>query len=1490
MYTETKSVNNFFLLAFILLSAVFAHAGPGRTTYQAKIVKPDGYPLESASVNFKFTILDPAGTCILYSETYSAVNMNSTGGLISFSLGSGVKTYPASATAFEDIFSNITSTLSCDAGGPPTYSPAAQDTRKIVMQFHDGSGWQTLPAMNINAVPYAMYANNADRLGGVSATSYLRPSTLPSCAASEAIRYNGSGFSCVAVGSAATPVTSGSVATALGYTPADGASVTALTLYAANVSSTVFSVSSTVSSLSTAFTSLSNSVAASFAAISGSGISTFNGSTSATQSFAIGTAGNAPAIVTAAGVHTLNIPYASVGTTTAGLISNSEYSLFSTVISKMTSSAASIAQVLGYTPANQTTVTVLSSTVSSVSSAANAAQNTANAVSSTVSVLSSNLLTSMTSVTSSVTLLSSTLTSFQSSTAASFATLTSSQWNTSGTSINYMAGHVGVGTASPLVDLQVDGEFVAGNTPTIQGNSSNSRFMIGHSNSYYNAGGGSNNAFMFGNSNSFDTGGSGSRNGFIFGRNNTVTNAASGDSFIIGHGIYSPVGNKIAMGLGSEQMTLLSTGNVGIGISAPTYLLHVSGSARVASLELGTVAVSGTNIARAGLIRMGGYDVIRLQHSMLYDGGDWANLFIGQGSGNTTNTGQFNYGVGNGTLTNLTTGIGNAAFGTDALGDVTSGQHNTAMGRDALGQSTTGSYNVGVGYRAGMYTSSNASAPGMIRSVAIGPDAKFLMGSSTNEIVIGYNASGGGSNTVMLGSNAITKTYLNGQVGINVSATAKLHIDAGTTSVAPLKFTSGVLTSSAQSGTIEYDGFKFWATDSANTRRQLVVSSSAVIAEILGFMPTSGSSSQWNTSGTTINYVNGNVGIGTSSPQAELHTYQSSLTEPGVLLEAPGAISPSIYWYRSMTTANAKYWRARTNSNTDWFLETVDDTMSNPNVAIQVVRAANSVTGVYFPSSNVGVGTSSAAYALTVSGTVHSTYGGYRFPDNTTQTTAFVSSAAAVSQMLGYTPAASGAWMTQGTNVYYTAGNVGVGINNPSVPLDVSGTARLKGNETGGSRFYLTNSSTGGRNWVINSTGSASTGGAGKVHIADYSLGWDNFAFDQYSRFGVGTFSPQAPIHIVSATPYTQYEDSSNSQSFMTGTDQTRYFVRQGSVANTDLFTVTSGGNVGIGVSNTLAGLHIFRNSSPASYVTMAVAGGYQYSWTSTGADMNFRDDTNGNQILNINPFTAGGRSFNIMNSKLGLGTTAPSYTLGLYGNPTIGVERTPSGAGQQLIIRSGGASQTATDANGGALVFMSGISTGTGSAAINFQTSSGTAAGTADANPVTRVQITGGGDLRLTTTGAVVRFPDGTGQSTAYIKPQIILGISSTINVTSATTGVLSTTSWTAPATGNVMLTFNKKPPYVFSGCAGGNMGFSVRVNGGQGSLTNQSFITNIQRFAGAAGDIHYEPAIDIYAVTAGTTYSITTEYMTQSFSSCSVNLNGNSSGRDHVKIEYVQ
>ena len=90
-------MNLFFRILVYLTVTLFifeAFAGaPSVMTFQSKILSPNGTPLENSSVNFRFTILDSAGTCALYVEDYSNINMTGSSGVVSITLGSGKKVY-----------------------------------------------------------------------------------------------------------------------------------------------------------------------------------------------------------------------------------------------------------------------------------------------------------------------------------------------------------------------------------------------------------------------------------------------------------------------------------------------------------------------------------------------------------------------------------------------------------------------------------------------------------------------------------------------------------------------------------------------------------------------------------------------------------------------------------------------------------------------------------------------------------------------------------------------------------------------------------------------------------------------------------------------------------------------------------------------------------------------------------------------------------------------------------------------------------------------------------------------------------------------------------------------------------------------------------------------------------------------------------------------------------------------------------------------------
>jgi len=306
-----------------------------------------------------------------------------------------------------------------------------------------------------------------------------------------------------------------------------------------------------------------------------------------------------------------------------------------------------------------------------------------------------------------------------------------------------------------------------------------------------------------------------------------------------------------------------SAGNVGIGTNAPAYSLDIVNSASSSpalvlrdptgntSLELRAGTSTLYNIFMgidAGLDNTTGYRNNAFGYRSLYNvttGNNnnslgyqslftnttgYQNNALGQESMYKNTSGHYNNALGyqslyNNTIGNYNNALGyqalytntggdyNNAFGLYALYENNGGDHNQAFGNSALHSNDSGSYNVGIGYlslynnttgsdniglgrQAGRWAA-NGSTPNETSngSLYLGANTRSLANGDTNEIVIGDSAIGVGSNSVVLGNSSITKTILQGNVGVGTTSPyAKLSV-AGQTVAEYFTATSTTATS-----------------------------------------------------------------------------------------------------------------------------------------------------------------------------------------------------------------------------------------------------------------------------------------------------------------------------------------------------------------------------------------------------------------------------------------------------------------------------------------------------------------------------------------------------------------------------------------------------------------------------------------------------------------------------------------------------------------------
>lgn len=228
---------------------------------------------------------------------------------------------------------------------------------------------------------------------------------------------------------------------------------------------------------------------------------------------------------------------------------------------------------------------------------------------------------------------------------------------------------------------------------------------------------------------------------------------------------------------------------------------------------------------------------------------------------------------------------------------------------------------------------------------------------------------------------------------------------------------------------------------------------------------------------------NGKVGIGTTAPGSPLTVITPSGAREGIQLAGTG--NTWIYADLSMTPigtiATGKPTNFAWSMRKDAFY---GNDASGPSLVMEIWRQGG---GVYVPfiinpsgnlilagalnatNANVGVGTTTPAYKLDVSGSVNSSGGLCIAGDCKT----------AWSQVGG------SQWTTSGTTINYGTGNVGIGVASPGTKLDVNGTVNATGLTVSGSPVVSSQWATSGTaiNYATGNVGVATTAPTEKLHV-----------------------------------------------------------------------------------------------------------------------------------------------------------------------------------------------------------------------------------------------------------------------------------------------------------------------------------------------------------------------------------------------------------------------
>ena len=438
------------------------------------------------------------------------------------------------------------------------------------------------------------------------------------------------------------------------------------------------------------------------------------------------------------------------------------------------------------------------------------------------------------------------------------------------------------------------------------------------------------------------------------------------------------------------------------------------------------------------------------------------------------------------------------------------------------------------------------------------------------------------------------------------------------------------------------------------------------------------------TNATTAFIANSNVGIGTSSPSADLHVagYQyvngpPTLTNSFDHSDAPLTLThgtatsstaindpkPVLHLTRSGT--NNESYGARASFNLSRYENSSTHSRSRLDVALADGTYAESTVMTLRADGKVGVGTTSPAYTLDVGGNINIA-SGYNLK-------------------IGGANAVFSNWTVNGSDIYRPSGNVGIGTTNPLSELDIynpAGTELIVSRNAGSSVNPTI------RLWNFDDNNYNN-------HAVGTSVGTINFSGNE--RLNGDTHTDNSRAFSYANTLYDWARISAlfagSSDSATTSTGYVRgdlaFYTNNGDGATSDLqerMRIKHNGNVGIGTTSPLGKLDVrgaiiapvvqYDYNQDAPYLIAGTSGytGAATNWNTHGIQHRIKTNSGGTPRITVD-MHSGGEVFTIKNGgNVGIGSTNPTRPLTVESSSFDGlrIKRTVAGGGSAMELING--------------------------------------------------------------------------------------------------------------------------------------------------------------------------------------------------------------------------